>query len=29
LKPNSLLMIIWIATARRTDSGVEVVMASS
>ena len=29
LSPISLLMIIWIATARRTLSSVGVVMASS
>jgi hypothetical protein len=28
-RPSSLLMIIWMATARRTDSGVGVVIASS
>ena len=28
-RPHSLLMIIWIASARRTDSGVGVVTASS
>ncbi len=28
-RPHSLLMIIWIAIARRTDSSVGVVIASS